>query len=61
MADIIVALTILLIIALSISKLVIDKRKGMKCAGCALSGECSANKGSNNKALAQRIEIKELT
>ncbi|MGF1762652.1 FeoB-associated Cys-rich membrane protein [Aliivibrio kagoshimensis] len=44
MANIIVGLVILLIVALSISKVVRDKRKGIKCTGCAQSGSCSSSK-----------------
>lgn len=44
MTDIIVALTILIILTLSISKIVSEKRKGNKCVGCHLSGKCSSKK-----------------
>ncbi|WP_422127601.1 FeoB-associated Cys-rich membrane protein [Vibrio hannami] len=46
MTNIIVALVILLIVALSIGKIISDKRKGVKCVGCAQSKTCSSNKGS---------------
>lgn len=62
MANAIVALTILSIIGASIYKIVIEKRKGTKCVGCPLSGECASNKrvaGANQ--VVQRIAIKELT
>ena len=61
MVNIIVALTILFIIGLSISRIIIEKRRGSKCCGCTLSEECASNKGAKNKTAAQRIEIKELT
>lgn len=61
MANIIVASIILLIIAFSIFKILIEKRKGMKCVGCHLSGGCPSNKSSKNKIVEQRIEIKQLT
>ncbi|WP_372881938.1 FeoB-associated Cys-rich membrane protein [Psychromonas sp.] len=62
MANIIVASIILLIIGLSISKIIIEKRRGAKCVGCALSSECSSgNKGADYKRSAQGIEIKEIT
>ncbi|UGA56920.1 FeoB-associated Cys-rich membrane protein [Vibrio sp. VB16] len=60
MANIIVALTIILIIALSIFKIVIEKRKGIKCIGCSLSGGCSSNKTQPNKTVGKRINIKEV-
>jgi hypothetical protein len=60
MENVIVALMIFFIISLAIGKIVIDKRKGVKCAGCPLSGECSSHKAAKNKMPAQRIEIKEL-
>ncbi|MDV7105585.1 FeoB-associated Cys-rich membrane protein [Vibrio sp. TH_r3] len=44
MANIIVAAVILIILALSIAKIVIEKRKGIKCVGCASSAGCSSNK-----------------
>jgi hypothetical protein len=61
MTNIIVSLVILLIIALSISKIVIEKRKGVACVGCSQSGKCQSVKSrkelpSNN----QRIEIKQV-
>lgn len=43
MANIIVGTVLLLIIGLSITKVIIEKRKGVKCIGCPHSG----NKGSN--------------
>lgn len=45
MANIIVILIILVITALSVTKIVIEKRKGVKCIGCPLSG--SSNKKSS--------------
>lgn len=47
MANIIVGLVILLIVALSISKIVIEKRKGVKCVGCAQSASCASKKKGN--------------
>ncbi|MGB5445234.1 MAG: FeoB-associated Cys-rich membrane protein [Psychromonas sp.] len=60
MANIMVALIILSIIGLSIFRIIVEKRRGSKCVGCPLSGECSSDKGANNKTVAKRIEIKEL-
>lgn len=60
MANIIVALVIIFIIAISVSKIVIEKRKGIKCIGCSLSGGCSSNKIQPNKKAGKRINIKEL-
>lgn len=44
MENIVVALVIILIVALSISKIVVEKRKGVKCVGCANSAGCSSKK-----------------
>jgi len=60
MENIIVASIILSILCLSIYKIVSEKRRGVKCVGCALSGGCSSKKGGSNKIMADRIEIKEL-
>ena len=62
MANIIVALTLLLIFGLAIAKIVIEKRKGVMCVGCSHSGSCSANKSRRSKQVKmQQIEIKEVT
>ena len=61
MANIIVALIILSILGVSISRIIIEKRRGSKCVGCSLSGNCSSNKMKKSKVLTKRIEIKELT
>jgi len=64
MANIIVGLIILSILVLAIMKVVSEKRKGVKCVGCASGSECSSKKGNNIKQKqfnAQQIEIKELT
>ncbi|KDR95419.1 hypothetical protein SAMN02745945_02137 [Peptoclostridium litorale DSM 5388] len=45
MTNIIVGAVILSIIGLSTAKLIIEKRKGVKCIGCPHAG--SNNKGSN--------------
>jgi len=42
MANIIVGLIILGIVGLSIWKIIIEKRKGVKCIGCPYSGEKSS-------------------
>ena len=63
MADIIVALIIVSILGLSISKVISEKRKGVKCVGCA-SGSCSSKKGndkSSKRIDADIIDIKELS
>ena len=44
MANIAVALVILLIVGLSIYKIVAEKRKGTKCVGCVHSSVCASNK-----------------
>lgn len=61
MENFIVALIIMFIISLAIGKIMLDKRKGVKCAGCSLSGGCSSHKNTKNKMLAKKIEIKQLT
>lgn len=38
MSNFVVALIILAILSLSIAKIVIEKRKGVKCVGCPHSG-----------------------
>ncbi|MCH4891022.1 FeoB-associated Cys-rich membrane protein [Acidaminobacter sp. JC074] len=43
MANIIVSLIILGILGLSITKIVIEKRKGVRCIGCPHSGTVSKN------------------
>ncbi|GLO63187.1 hypothetical protein MACH09_36950 [Vibrio sp. MACH09] len=44
MANLIVSLVILLILVLAISKIVSEKRKGVKCVGCANSAGCKSAK-----------------
>jgi hypothetical protein len=44
MANIIVALTIVLIVGAASYKIYVEKRKGVKCIGCPLSGSCTSNK-----------------
>ncbi|MGF1725320.1 FeoB-associated Cys-rich membrane protein [Photobacterium nomapromontoriensis] len=44
MANVIVLLGIVVILALSIYKMVMMKRKGSGCAGCAQSGSCPSQK-----------------
>lgn len=44
MANIIVSLVILLILVLAVSKIVMEKRKGVKCVGCAHSAGCKSVK-----------------
>lgn len=64
MADFIVALIIFSILGVAIYKLIKDKRNGLKCAGCALSGGCSSKKtttANSKDNVSQNIEIKELT
>jgi hypothetical protein len=60
MENIIVGFIILSIVTLSIYKIVSEKRKGVKCVGCALSTGCSSNKKTNSKVMAEKITIKEL-
>lgn len=61
MTNIIVSLVILLIIGLAIFKIVIEKRKGSKCIGCAMSGQCSSAKSVKEApSIDQRIEIKQV-
>ena len=46
MANIITAAVILAVIAASVRKIIIEKRKGIKCIGCPYSGKnnkCSCN------------------
>lgn len=61
MADIIVSLILLIIIALSIARLISDKRKGMKCSGCSYGGGCSSNSKNSKQINSAKIEFKELT
>jgi len=63
MGNIIVGLIILLIIALSIFKVIGDKKKGVKCTGCAQGGSCASKPppAQQTKALnSASIEVKEL-
>ncbi|AZG36448.1 MULTISPECIES: hypothetical protein [Shewanella] len=60
MTDVIVALTIIIILTLSIGKIVSEKRRGNKCIGCHLSGECSSKKNKGMKIRGTKINIKEL-
>lgn len=45
MANIIVMLIILAIVGLAITKIVIEKRKGVKCIGCPHSGKKNKKSG----------------
>ena len=61
MTNMIVSLVIMVILALAIFKIVSEKRKGVKCIGCADSGKCSSTKITNKLPKnAQRIEIIEV-
>lgn len=64
MDNIIVSFTILVILVLSISKVIIEKRKGVKCVGCVHSGGCSSNKKKPKKLIitkiVNRIKVKEI-
>lgn len=62
MANVIVSLIILAIIGLAISRVLFEKRRGSKCVGCPMSGECTSKKSStiSNRPM-QQIAIKELT
>ncbi|WP_413701842.1 FeoB-associated Cys-rich membrane protein [Psychromonas sp. KJ10-10] len=61
MTNIIVSLVIIAIIALAIVKIISEKRKGVKCIGCADSGKCSSPKVTNKVTKnEQRIEIIEV-
>lgn len=44
MKDIIVILIILAIVIAAVAKIVIEKRKGVKCIGCPYSSECPSKK-----------------
>lgn len=44
MANLIVVLVIVAIVALAVTKIVIDKRKGVKCIGCPHSGKYNKKK-----------------
>lgn len=48
MANVIVILVIIAIIACSIAKLIIEKRKGVKCIGCPYSHSKADNCSCNN-------------
>ena len=60
MENIVVGFIILSILTLSIYKVVSEKRKGVKCVGCALSKGCSSNKKTKSKMMTEKITIKEL-
>ncbi|MGL5084897.1 MAG: FeoB-associated Cys-rich membrane protein [Clostridium sp.] len=45
MGNIIISVIILFILGLSISKVVSEKRKGIKCIGCPHSKSCSSTEG----------------
>ena len=61
MGNIMAALIILFIIGLSIYKIIIEKRKGVKCIGCPLSGGCPSKQNMKSKMPMQMIKIKELS
>ncbi|MGX9416633.1 FeoB-associated Cys-rich membrane protein [Vibrio sp. RC27] len=44
MENVIVALVILFILGLSLAKVVLDKKKGVKCMGCSHGAACSSSK-----------------
>jgi hypothetical protein len=59
MTNLMVALVILSIIALSIIKIIKDRRRGIKCTGCAhSSGNCSAKQAPFTPS--KQINIKQL-
>lgn len=61
MSNLIVSAIIATIFALAIYKIIKEKRKGNKCIGCAVSGNCDSNKDSNKSAfLARQVDIKEV-
>lgn len=47
MSDIIVILVILAIVCASITKIIIEKKRGAKCIGCPSSGSKKNNCGCN--------------
>lgn len=48
LGDVIVFLIIAAIVAGSISKIISDKKKGIKCSGCPLSKACASNSAGSN-------------
>ncbi len=48
MANIIVMIIILAIITIAIAKIVIEKRKGVKCIGCPYSKPCGSSCGCDD-------------
>ena len=48
LGDVIVFLFIAAIVAGSISKIISDKKKGIKCSGCPLSKVCASNRTGPN-------------
>ncbi|AGH80933.1 hypothetical protein PCNPT3_04955 [Psychromonas sp. CNPT3] len=61
MLNIIVLFVIGLILALSISKIVADKRRGVKCIGCSLSSQCDSPPVKHKMAdKTQTIKIKQI-
>jgi len=47
MMNLVVVLIILVIVSLSITKIVLEKRRGAKCIGCPHGGTKSKNSGCN--------------
>jgi len=64
MANLIVSLIIVLILGLSITKVILEKRKGVKCVGCVHGGGCSSHKKKPKKLtitkIVNRIKVKEV-
>ncbi len=60
MNNIIVSVIIFAIVALSILRVISDKRKGRKCGGCPDAGGCTSHKGASNKKASKSVESKEL-
>ncbi|MBB6624796.1 FeoB-associated Cys-rich membrane protein [Clostridium gasigenes] len=49
MGNIVVVLIIIVILAISVTKVVSDKRKGVKCIGCPHSKECPSKSCNPSK------------
>lgn len=60
MENLIVSILLLTIFSLSIYKIFSEKRKGVKCVGCAISSVCSSKKQSPKRKFPTQIEIKEV-
>ena len=57
MADIIIFLVILLILGISITKIIMEKQRGVKCIGCPLSEQQNTKKNCGYKEIDKKINF----